>query len=350
MRPVSTMLRTVTSLRILPAALLALLAACAPPRPEIGALAPLPERVTNEVKSADLATLEWWRGRIERASTTQSANPLVPRGQVLEIATAWLEITREQYVRDARSPLTDEGLGRVRRLVQGLEAGEFPADTLPTPLAALCELPMPDVRGPKPGLSRMALGWGAAQPLLGAPAPAPIRSRAAPRDPMYWRTVHFALSKATLSPRSREILDHVVRELGGRDDFAIVIEGYTDPRGGAALNDALSKRRADSVYTYLVRNGARFTRYEVRALASSRRVGAGTSSTDYARDRRVELRFFDSDGNELRAPSSEGSDLQLEAERPTRPKARSQGATRQAPGTAARPSTRTPATRTRGTP
>lgn len=337
MIPVPTM-RLPLLLRILTLVVLAAPAACAPPRPDVGALAPAPQRVTNEVKRADLATLDWWRGRIERAAATQSANPVVPRGQVLEIAGAWLDITREQYLRDARSPLTDEGLRKVRRLVEGLEAGEFPADTLPTPLAAECELPMPSPRGPMPGLSRLALG---AEPaLLPAPvAPAPIGARRGSVDRMYWRTVHFALNRAVLSARSRAILDHVIHELGGRDDYAIVIEGYTDPRGPQSFNDALSRRRADSVYAYLVRHGARFARFEVRALASSRRAGTGRTMTDFARDRRVELRFFDADGRELVAPSAESSDLQLE-ERPTRVPPKRQGATGRAAGATTRPSSR----------
>ena len=81
----------------------------------------------------------------------------------------------------------------------------------------------------------------------------PSASAAAPSVTL--RTITFEFGSAQLKPESIE----TVRNLGNalnqdlRDEKTFIIEGHTDKSGTRAYNDELSKRRADAVKDYLVR-------------------------------------------------------------------------------------------------
>ena len=67
-------------------------------------------------------------------------------------------------------------------------------------------------------------------------------------------TVHFALDPHRIEPTDRPFLDELARALTlpEMESAALVVEGHTDARGSDLYNDSLSRRRAESVITYLV--------------------------------------------------------------------------------------------------
>jgi outer membrane protein OmpA-like peptidoglycan-associated protein len=70
------------------------------------------------------------------------------------------------------------------------------------------------------------------------------------------RTITFEFGSAQLKPESIETLRNLGNSLNHdlRDEKAFVIEGHTDKSGTRAYNDELSKRRADAVKEYLVKD------------------------------------------------------------------------------------------------
>jgi len=65
----------------------------------------------------------------------------------------------------------------------------------------------------------------------------------------------FAFDKAVLKPEGIAELDRFLQELRGASFSSILVVGHTDPFGTEAHNMQLSKRRADTVMSYLVSRG-----------------------------------------------------------------------------------------------
>ncbi|MBT3223787.1 MAG: OmpA family protein, partial [Proteobacteria bacterium] len=69
-------------------------------------------------------------------------------------------------------------------------------------------------------------------------------------------TVYFDTAKATIKAESFELLDEVAKVLHDHPELTrISIEGHTDSRGSASMNQTLSEGRARSVLEYLVGKG-----------------------------------------------------------------------------------------------
>lgn len=73
---------------------------------------------------------------------------------------------------------------------------------------------------------------------------------------LYFDGIDFALSSAVVRPSSYSKLDkavEIIKAFGTGNEFLVI--GATDTRGGVALNDALSQRRAEAVIAYLAKKG-----------------------------------------------------------------------------------------------
>jgi OmpA-OmpF porin, OOP family len=73
---------------------------------------------------------------------------------------------------------------------------------------------------------------------------------------MTLRTITFEFGSAQLRPESIETLRNLGNALNQelKDEKAFLIEGHTDRTGTRAYNDELSKRRADTVKDYLIKD------------------------------------------------------------------------------------------------
>jgi outer membrane protein OmpA-like peptidoglycan-associated protein len=67
--------------------------------------------------------------------------------------------------------------------------------------------------------------------------------------------VLFDYDKAALKPAAEEALKKVAIVLSLFPESNVTVEGYTDSKGGKALNLQLSRERATSVKNWLVKNG-----------------------------------------------------------------------------------------------
>jgi outer membrane protein OmpA-like peptidoglycan-associated protein len=127
------------------------------------------------------------------------------------------------------------------------------------------------------------------------------------------RRLHFAVRSDAVGMPSAALLSGVAGALRAHPELSLVIEGHADPRGGDDENRTLSGRRATTVRDILADSGVADERMLVRQFGESRRAAAGSTVVDYARDRRVQLRFVLPDGEEL--PIAEDSALDLQIER-----------------------------------
>jgi outer membrane protein OmpA-like peptidoglycan-associated protein len=102
-------------------------------------------------------------------------------------------------------------------------------------------------------------------------------------------SVLFETNQATLLPIAQDRLQEVAQALKDNPKGAVLIEGHTDSTGSASLNDDLSRRRAESVRTYLISQGLPADRIRAVGLGSQRPIADNKTPEGRANNRRVEI-------------------------------------------------------------
>lgn len=100
--------------------------------------------------------------------------------------------------------------------------------------------------------------------------------------------VTFPRGSASLSGEAREFLSAVGQALKSRESMwtSMRIEGHTDLTGSPAVNQRLSKERADVVKSYLVKN---FGLKNIETVGRSSEQLKDTADPDSALNRRIEF-------------------------------------------------------------
>ena len=101
--------------------------------------------------------------------------------------------------------------------------------------------------------------------------------------------INFDFDKATLRPGSEEYLDKFVMILQKFPNINVSIIGHTDNIGDAQYNLILSKRRAESVAQYFIKNGIDESRLKYYGVGARQPLVENTSSSARALNRRVEF-------------------------------------------------------------
>jgi OmpA-OmpF porin, OOP family len=109
-------------------------------------------------------------------------------------------------------------------------------------------------------------------------------------------TVPFAFDKWALTPSAKEDLDGLATGLSADKRFVISVEGFTDSIGNRTYNEALSRKRADAVVTYLVaKHDIPIYRIHMIGLGEEKPVDEGKDRAARAKNRRVEVKVFTAD-------------------------------------------------------
>lgn len=181
----------------------------------------------------------------------------------------------------------------LRRMIQQLKPStrgiRLPAETAPVgaPVAAPVASPVATpIAATTPVAARPAM----------APRPAaPAAATAAPDVPSAGQTsllVRFASGSAELTPEAERGLTILGRALASSElaAYRFRIEGHTDTVGDAALNQALSERRAAAVRGFLTsRFGVDAARLEAVGLGESQPDVTTPDETAEPRNRRVRV-------------------------------------------------------------
>jgi outer membrane protein OmpA-like peptidoglycan-associated protein len=109
-------------------------------------------------------------------------------------------------------------------------------------------------------------------------------------------TVPFAFNHWTLTTQAKQDLDNLVSQVTADKRFFIAVEGYTDKTGSREYNEALSRKRADSVVEYLVaKHDIPIYRIHTIGLGEEKPVDEGHDRAARAKNRRVEVKVFSAD-------------------------------------------------------
>jgi outer membrane protein OmpA-like peptidoglycan-associated protein len=101
--------------------------------------------------------------------------------------------------------------------------------------------------------------------------------------------VLFTSGKADLKPGATGNLNKLVAFLDKYPDRTVIIQGYTDSVGSQDYNQSLSERRADSVRSYLARQGVSSMRLSASGRGPSDPVADNDSAAGRQQNRRVEV-------------------------------------------------------------
>jgi outer membrane protein OmpA-like peptidoglycan-associated protein len=102
--------------------------------------------------------------------------------------------------------------------------------------------------------------------------------------------IFFATNRAEILKRSFGLLEEVAQVILNHPEIAMLeIQGHTDSRGSDKHNMNLSQRRAEAVYTHMVRLGIPRERLGFQGYGESMPVADNESSEGRAQNRRVEF-------------------------------------------------------------
>ncbi len=102
-------------------------------------------------------------------------------------------------------------------------------------------------------------------------------------------SVLFATGKSTLSPEAQAVLSKVAYNLDQFPDTDVTVVGYTDNTGSEAVNDRLSKERAETVVNYLEQHGIAASRLKAIGRGWNDPVTSNATAAGRAQNRRVEI-------------------------------------------------------------
>jgi len=102
-------------------------------------------------------------------------------------------------------------------------------------------------------------------------------------------SVLFATGKWELLPIAQQRLDEVAKALKDQGYQKIIVEGHTDSRGGRQMNMNLSRKRAESVRSYLISRGIEGAKTTSVGIGPDRPVADNKTAEGRANNRRVEL-------------------------------------------------------------
>lgn len=101
--------------------------------------------------------------------------------------------------------------------------------------------------------------------------------------------VTFATDSATISGSFYNTLNNLAHSFREYDQNTIDIVGHTDSTGAYQYNMDLSRRRAQSVASYLQGQGVNYSRMNVRGMGPDQPVASNADSYGRQQNRRVEI-------------------------------------------------------------
>jgi len=164
--------------------------------------------------------------------------------------------------------------------------------------------PLPPPPPPPPPAPEPAPAPAPPPPPPPPPPPAPVEeAKPAPPPPpskivLDEARLHFATNKADLDDQGRQAVQEVADKLKAfSGDYKVVVDGYTDSRGSKALNEKLSKRRAEAVANALVADGVPADRVSSEGKGPADPIGDNATAEGRSHNRRVEVNIKTSDAN-----------------------------------------------------
>jgi len=105
-------------------------------------------------------------------------------------------------------------------------------------------------------------------------------------------TLYFPINSERLADKEKNKLNEFVSNLHTSPEKNVQIDGYTSSTGPERFNRTLSRKRADNVAHYLVRQGVEQKRLSVKAHGGQNPVATNKTEKGRARNRRAEAKII----------------------------------------------------------
>jgi len=102
--------------------------------------------------------------------------------------------------------------------------------------------------------------------------------------------IGFAYDRSDLSATEKSVLQSLALKLVEHDEIAVLLAGHTDSRGSRCYNQELALKRAEAVRDYLLQQGVRADRLQVKSYGESQPWMSNATVQGRAKNRRVEIR------------------------------------------------------------
>lgn len=117
--------------------------------------------------------------------------------------------------------------------------------------------------------------------------------------------VYFGVNEDFINADSRKSLDKLIKILLDYPKTNLIIEGHTDSSGSATYNMDLSRRRANSVTDYLIKNGIASKRLTTKYFGEEQPKYDNSTAEGRTKNRRVEVAIVASE--EMKQEAEEAS-------------------------------------------
>jgi outer membrane protein OmpA-like peptidoglycan-associated protein len=112
------------------------------------------------------------------------------------------------------------------------------------------------------------------------------------RKNFVFQPIYFDYDKAEIRSEYFDFLSRIVRVINGHTDLRVQVTGNTDADGSDAYNDDLSKRRAQAIIQYFVKEGISADRIEIEFNGEKKPIDRNDTKEGKQRNRRVEFAFI----------------------------------------------------------
>lgn len=103
--------------------------------------------------------------------------------------------------------------------------------------------------------------------------------------------IYFDFDSSEVRAQDQELVSRHAVELGGNASTRVRLEGHADERGSREYNIGLGERRSQAVRQMLLIQGVSASQISTVSFGEERPASFGSSETDYAENRRVEIKY-----------------------------------------------------------
>jgi len=141
------------------------------------------------------------------------------------------------------------------------------------------------------GVAVQGIGAGQGGAQTGIPTVS-VEAKAAGQGPVgVAHVVFFDYDSFVVRSEARPVIESHARFLQANKQRKANLEGHTDERGGREYNLALGQKRAEAVRQALTLLGVSDAQIEAVSYGKEKPAAQGASEADYAKNRRVEIRY-----------------------------------------------------------
>ena len=105
------------------------------------------------------------------------------------------------------------------------------------------------------------------------------------------KSINFASGSTVLPKSAYKELDRLIEFFNENEDYAIILDGFTDSSGSASTNERLSRLRASAIANYLKKNGVHPSRVYFYGNGEENPLYNNKSEDGRKKNRRIEIRM-----------------------------------------------------------